>query len=582
MSEQVISQALASRPVESSAHRQQLLSGKRLWLAVIFGLLVFVVLLWLPFGFKTPGLMEEWMIIHDFENGGHSAQGQDVGLFVTTGDLVMRPMDTGWYIIAHVLAPDSFLGYNLLTMLTFFLRGLLLYAILRKLVPGNPLFAFGAALLFIIFPADDGLFTFRGINIHAAICLYLFAVYMLLSYYEKPHILKLVPIWLALIWSMFSYEVSYPLVAFTPFLLLWKERRLNAKQIRIAFLWWLAPLVTFTYAVVMFAHGGTYQAWVLERSGLNQGSVLGEIAQSLWMSYRRHFGEGWIPALKWETFAPLIPDVLAICATTIAALAALFPSARQVTPTGKRRYVELFLIGLAIIFLGYVVYMITPYRQLTWRVYYFSGIGGAISVACLVYFVARFFSAWRVVFAVGMCALITLAGVHALDQAQYYAGLSIEQQQLLRGVANAVPKLKAPATLVVVDETGRYRDNWTLGTSYLVEDALGYLYDDYTMKAVLCYFDPQQGHFGVLPELHEQCDFAADGLHLSEDGKLVQTNPYSDIVAVRITDTGTTLLNTIPAAYLDGTDGAGYDPVRLVDTSAAPPYRSQTLISLPN
>jgi hypothetical protein len=577
MSEQTIPQVFP-QPTAETRSWQRLITRRNLWLFTVLSLLVFTVILWLPFGFKTTGLMDEWFIIHDWDRGGISERGQDVALFVTTGTLVMRPMDPAAFIIAHEIAPDSFLGFNLYLMATFILKGLLLYAILRALLPDNPLFSIAATLLFIIFPSDDGLFTFCGINVHSSVCLYLFAAYLMISYYQKPRLIKVIGMWLAVLVSLFTYEGAHPLFAFTPFILLWKERRINKQLVRTGILWWIPQSVAFVYAVMMFIRPETYQFWLFQRSGLNQPSVIGEMAQSILMTYRRHFGEGWIPSLS--AFAPFIPAALGVVGISAAAIGGHLPLARTFAVPSKRRYVELFVIGLLVILLGYVIYIITPQRQLTWRVFYFSSIGGAICFASLAYLVARRFQAWRAVFIAVMCGLLAVAGVHALDQHQRYVDLADHQQRLLRGVAHVAPKVDEAATLVVVDETGTYRDNWSLGVSYLLEMTLRYVYDDYDMKAVICSFNPEEARFNELPELHEQCAFSDDGLHLTESGAPVKTVPYSEMAVIRYTAQGAELLPTLPTPYLAGADASGYAPDQLVDTSAPPPYRYNTLFTI--
>lgn len=550
-------------------------------LLVVICLAAIVVLLWLPFGFKTTGLMEEWLLTHDWEIGGKSERGQDVGLFVTTGTLVLRPLAAAAFILPHEATPDSFLGYNLYTMLTFFMRGLLLYAILCKLLPGNKLFAIAVGILFVIFPADDALFIFRGMNMHTAVWFYLLAVYLLLSFYEKPHILKVIVMWICLLIALFALELFYPIVAFTPLILLWKERRLSKRVVRISLVWWVVPVLAFLYIAFMFTRGETYQSWLLSRSGLNQSSVVGEIANSILLAYRRHFFDGWGIAIQQLNFTSwLFPFTLV--ATGIAALILGKSITKQddTPPSPLRPYIEMFFIGIIVIFLGYIVYMITPYRQDTWRVYYVSGIGGAICIGCLVHFVARRFQHSGVIFAGIMSLLIGLSIGRALHQHEHYVGLSIQQQQLLRGIVSTLPKWDASATLVVVDETGRYRNNWSLGTSYLVEYALRYIYDDYTLQVVLCSFNLEQNSFGILPELHEQCEFTADEIRLYEAGELSESIGYANAIVVRFADQQATLLDSIPTQYLSEQGGENYNPEPFVDLTAAPPYHYHTVFSI--
>lgn len=545
---------------------------------LLMGMLGFVLIFWLPFGFKTTGLMEEWTIIRDWEVGGISEEGQAISWFITAGHFAMRPLNAAAFILSHEISPDSFLGFNLVAIVAFAAKGMLLYGILRKLLPQNALFALGVALLFVIFPADDGLFTFRGLNIHVAVVLYLAAVYLLLMYVERPKLLKAVLLWMCLIASIFTYEVSYPLAAFTPMILLWHRRRVDRSVVRAALIWWCAPLITFLYSAFTFVYGNTYQSWVLARSGLNRAEVLPEILQSVTFAYQRHFWDGWLIALRLITL-PMV-GIAAVATLVAAGLFRLRSSPVQTNHAGKRPYVVLLFAGLIIIFLGYIVYMITPYRQLTWRMYYFSGIGGALSIGCFVYLLASQTRWRRGVFAGVMCVLIFLASVRALDQHQYYVQLSQQQQALLSGVIRSVPRLREPATLVVVDETNQYRDNWTLGTRFLLESAIQYIYDDYSVQAILCSYDPATHSFVALPELREQCVFSESGVELYQDGATAESHRYADVVLVQYTEHGVTLLEHVPMGYTGGILVQDYDGASRVDESAMLPHRYETLFTI--
>jgi hypothetical protein len=418
-------------------------------------------------------------------------------------------------------------------------------------------------------------------NMHTAVWFYLLAVYLLLSFYEKPHMLKLSVMWVCVLVSLFSLELFYPIVVFTPLILVWKERGVSPHLVRTSLAWWLVPILAFLYIAFMFTQGETYQSWLLARSGLNRPSVIGEIIDSILLAYRRHFYEGWAIAIQQFDFGSwLFPFVLV--ATGIGSFMLGVNAHKKALskrlPT--RRYFEMFFVGIIAIFLGYIVYMITPYRQDTWRVYYVSGIGGAICIACLVYFLSNRFRHSSVVFVATMTLLIGLSVSRAVNQHQYYVGLSIQQQQLLREIARVVPRWDTSATLVVVDETGRYQDNWSLGTSYLVEYALRYLYDDYTLQVVLCYFNPQQNAFGTLPELHERCDFTADEIRLYEGDELAEAHSYADAIVIRFADQQAALLDSILPYYLSEPGAATYNPSLLVDLTATPPYRYHTAFSI--
>src|SRR5205085_2546494 len=141
-------------------------------------------------------------------------------------------------------------------------------------------------------------------------------------------------------------------------------------------LWYLAPLVTLLYVAVEFTQGSSYQGWLLQHSGLNQSSVLGDMVTSMINAYYRHFVGGWLEALG-QLATPYLLLSLVVMAAVLAMGWRIMRSNGD-PETGKRLYWILALIGFALIGLGYAPYLVTPYRQLDWRVYYYSSIGGAV------------------------------------------------------------------------------------------------------------------------------------------------------------------------------------------------------------
>ncbi|MFN8451165.1 MAG: hypothetical protein U0521_21940 [Anaerolineae bacterium] len=155
------------------------------WLLPILASIGLVVILWLPFGLKVSGIMEEWLVVHDLEHGGASERNEDFDWFITTGVHRLRPLVGLTFVAAYSLTPDSFVGYNLVAMALFVGKSVVLYLILRKLTRDNTTYALLVALLFIIYPADGGLFAFRSINVHLAVLWFLLSVYLFLIYFES-------------------------------------------------------------------------------------------------------------------------------------------------------------------------------------------------------------------------------------------------------------------------------------------------------------------------------------------------------------------------------------------------------------
>ncbi len=285
---------------------------------------VFVAALWLPFGLKTTGLMEEWMSYNSYERGTPTARDEQVSFVTLSGQQRLRPLhsrDVGGSLIW--LTPDSFVGMNLVALVSIIAKGLALYLVLTQFWPRQRLFALTAALLFLVFPADQGIFTFRGLHIHGAVALYLLAIYFLLRAWDRPRWYWLLLIWSSLVASIFIYEIAYPLIVFTPLLLLFRrgEPEFRKRFIRLSLIWYAAPVVTLMYAAVTLSSGATYQGWVVQHSGINQASIMGTMAQAVWNAYGQHFVGGWLDALRSISANVGFVGLAALLAVAVVALA---------------------------------------------------------------------------------------------------------------------------------------------------------------------------------------------------------------------------------------------------------------------
>lgn len=546
------------------------------WLLPVVAILGLAVILWLPFGLKVSGLMEEWLVIHDVEHGGPSDRNEDYDWFVTTGIMRLRPLTGVSHLTAYTLTPDSFVGYNLVAIALFVGKSLLLYLILRRLTHGNTAFSLLAALVLMVYPADRGLFTFRGFTVQAGAFGLLLSVYLYLIYYQSGRRWALVATWAATIGHLWSYEGSYPLVFVIPLLLIFVEGRLNRRVFYAGLLWYVAPAISLLYTAILLPQGESYQSWILQRSGLTQPGVINEMIASMITTYDRHFVSGWTESLSQLSTPYLALAVVAAVGAFVAGRVVL----RWSKDDSRSRYWLLALIGFVTVGVGYSMVLISTNRQLDWHVYYYSSIGGAIFVGSLAYLVTLYARLPRAVFVGIMSVLVGLATLHALNQHAHYADIALSQQRLLHDVVEQAPHIADDATLVVVDETRRYVDNWTLGASYLVRYALGYVYDNPNLSAILCSFDPAADKFVPLPEQRELCAFTPDGISLTLAGEESGFYPYDRIVVVRFTGEGAELLASLPPNYLPTLAQPVYNPFEYVDPNASPPRRYYTLFSL--
>jgi hypothetical protein len=563
-------------------------------------IVVFVAAFWLPFGLHTTALFEEWLSYNGYERamftagdqavdsapsaGGSSTPSfaanviENMGFITLAGNHRLRPLQDTTTAFAHSLTPDSFVGLNLVHMASIIAKGIGLYLVLTQLMPRQRLFALSAALLMVVFPADRGLFTFRAIHIHGAVAMYLFAVWFLLRAWHKPRPLTIALMWACTVISLFIYEIGYALVAVTPAVLLFGYQTADFRRrlVRLSLLWYIAPVVTMLYAALLIGSGPTYQTWVLQRSGINQPSIVGAIVSAVAGLYEQHFIGGWVRAA-----ALLTADVrFTLLGVGMAALAVgigwwLFRADRPAHD--RRTLLAGFVVGLGVIFFGFALFLITPYRDDDWRVFLYSAIGGSV---CFVVLGAAISRGRAAVFALFSGVLLSIAAIGALHQHRHYVDLSLAQQELLTRVVRQVPQPSPDIPVVVVDETEVYFNNWSLGASYLLTGSLQYVYQRYDLQFILCSLG-DDGQFRVLPELFEKCRFDADALRLYERDRLVAEFPYSSLIVLQNTADGMRLLTTLPDAYLAGAaQPENYDPLALFDPAAPLPRRLTTMFPL--
>ena len=538
------------------------------WATAALSLAALTAILWLPFGLNVMGIREEWITRAFFadstEWGG--------------AELVTRPGVVPMIAAAHYLTPDSFVAYNLLHAAFFFGKGFLLYLLLRRLLPLGAVIALLAAALFIVYPADAGLMTLRATHIHGAVFFYLLALYLLLRYWDRPRPLTLALMWLALGISASAYEAGYALIAASPLLLLWLEKRLSRRVVRVALLWYLPPLLALAnLAYQMSAQPLSIQNRVLEAGiaagGRDGTSFLGEIVSGVALAFERHF------LLGWQQAASLIGQNRLYAALGGAAAALLFIAALLLRPPSSRETARpigwfgrwaglLVAVGIIVVFLGIVVYLPTTRRYVDWRVYYYSSAGAALAVSAAAMFLSRL--AGRrlayTVFSLLLSALIGLSVVRALHQHAGFRDVGLDEQYLLGSIAAQAPALERPAHFFLLP-TGP--DQMSVGmldsNAWTAQAALAFVYGryDWVQGLHIC---------GPTP-----CDFTPAGVNVGVEGEYI---PYSDALVFAASSMGgLALLDAIPDTLAPAAYTAAYNPAALIDSTAAAPARVHTLFS---
>lgn len=484
------------------------------WLALT------VVALWIPEGF-VDGIYEEWLFLDQYlagmsalEVGGHFLR-----------PLVLVPFYWGFY-----LTPGSFVGLNVVLMIVIWARGMFLFLVLREL-GARPSLAGGIALLFLLYPADDGQMSTRTVGIQASAALLLLSTALLLRLGRRfrPGLAVATAAILAV--TVLGYEAPYAPAMFCPLLLLWT---VHPRRAWPAAATWYAVLIPLAvrYVVGLFGRPGSYQGSLLaiEASGRSLLETAGFLAEV----YRRVLLTSWVDAsfdlahARWSDL--ILGAVVAVSAGAVLLLLHRWSPVPGPGDDERRFVVVLGAIGLIAVGVGFAMYLPSNAREATWRTLFLPSIGGAIVVGVLVWAAAR---ARARSFVPAIAVLALVACVHLVDQHRSYAAIARNQDQILRGIGKAAPALD-PRTrlLLVLDRTDTLLSHEFFPSSRYLRAALAHRYDVEDLNAHVCYpFSERRG---------ETCVFGADGVTVEHQdvgwrrGRLGWEVPYDAVVAVEV------------------------------------------------
>jgi len=533
------------------------------------GFFAIALLMWLPFGFKANGgLIEEW--------AGIGAQvGSEPPFFITPdmefGWWASRPLTFLAQSVGYALDPSSFAVLNLFGLLIVFGWGAGAFLALRRLLGGYDLLAFMVAALFMVYPADISLFTFRDVHNRMMIALYFLALYCLLAYWDDRRLWALIGMWLFLLIALLHYDSIYLLVAVTPLALLWRARGFTRRVFGVSLLWYVPPILSAFYVLMIGAVYGaqTYQ-FNVGRLGIDPLGALARLPRD----YVRAFLNGWV-----ETAASLtthgsefLPYVL-VGSGIVLSIGLVLARRDQ----GRFKIVTALMLivsGMLVIASIVLIYRLSPASQTEMRrVFYLPGFGAALVIGVVGYILLARRSALRYAYVLVMTLLFGAAMVNALRQHAYFADLGLQQQRLLGQMLALAPRLTEDTRIVVIDETGLMSDEYFFQTSSRFEDAIQFAYHDPSLRATLC-------HAPLLTSLelsrvpfdapHQAaCEFGDDALVLRYP---VQTRLTSldRLVVFRYTYEDELALVTDLSAYTGTDSPTRYQPQTRIASDANP------------
>ena len=373
----VILAGLIYLPLIVQAARRNLKNKARSDFIVIGGFLLFIFLLYLPFGFESIGLWEGWVNFAYLEGRPSRAEAELVSRF--------------WVLIPHTLAylisSESFFGYHLVNFLMFWGKLVLLYGILRQLKI-VPLYAFLMTMLFMVYPVNSGLMSLRSLPMQFSVISLLAAVYLILDYQKHPTRLGLLGIWLGLLFNIASNETAYAIILIIPLLWWLRSRALTWKNVNLTAIWYLFPIFKAAYLLLLVSTNQDFYRDDLFNSASDSPEMPSNIFNTFTAMvnvYRNTFIDGWqeaLTALNQNSYLFLTAAMLALVGGIAWRLLRAkdtdtFPSARQV---GIWLVSGLLLIVPAV---GVLIW-IEGYRDGLWRLYFYVPIAAAMAVFSLI------------------------------------------------------------------------------------------------------------------------------------------------------------------------------------------------------
>ena len=516
-------------------------------LIALTALLVITLFLWIPFDLRTIiGLHEEYSFIL---TGVDAIQENPFAWF--SGYWRTRPLIWLPFIIAGLLPGNDFIWLTVMTMGITFLKGAALFGVIRVVLPKQSALAFIAGLLFIFYPADGQLFTFRALHINGSVAFGWAALFCVLYFWNNPRQRWVWGVlWVCQFLAITLYEVMIPSLVLAPILLFILAKKINLRLIVVTVLWWIIPVVAALNVVIniFFSGSGAYVNTVVRRvEGQNS---LGTFLSSLATMYADHI-TAWATLqmpMGYGSFATLI-------VTIIIALVVFWLLNREAGNTPVPMKATALMIGLALasMSVAFVMYLPTSLRSLItpWRVYYATSAGAALALTTVLFLIRRIPRIGTWLLMIPLIGFISVGHLNAQSQIAFLEKSSQTIFQFLGPMVEVVPALRTGPpriNVLILDESDTLSNEWT-GGAYFLHTAtmlLRYVYGNYNFTAYVCVpglqGDPLRPHINY-------CTFTNEGIALN--GWHDDTLPYENLLMLRYRLNNTVeIVRNLPDYYL--------------------------------
>lgn len=433
--------------------RQTLRERQTADLAVCGALLVFVIFLFLPFGFDSIGHWESWGY-RAYLEGQHS---WNVEYELNTRFWVMVP-----HLLGSIIAPDSFLGFHLVHLLILWGKLALLYGILRRL-RFTRLHAYLAAMLLMVYPVNSDLMSLRSLPNQFSVASLLAAAYLMLEFRESPSRWRLLGLWLGLVFNVVTNETAYAIILVAPALWVSRRPRASWQNANLTTIWYLFPACKIAHLLLLSSlNMSFYNSYVFEHPensiGINMDALVAVIPR-LADVYWHTFVGSWIEALGAASGNNWLTPSLAVLAMVGALSGCLVRNGGiDRRDDGNQARTSLVCGILFLLPAAGVLVWFPQYAGDLWRMYFYVPFGAAIAVFALLRLLANRLapSRYREIALVALClGLMLPATARLLLQQESSVARANSKARLLYQLMESVPRIERDTVILLTTDMSK-------------------------------------------------------------------------------------------------------------------------------
>jgi len=411
--------------------------------------------------------------------------------------MVLRPLTFLPFSIAHLISPDSFIGWHVLLIVALLIKSLAAGQLIRE-ATGSGRWAMAMSVLVLLYPADTMQLSFRSIHIVCSLALALLACWVFEAACERTtSTSRFVRCMLASALFLLAgciYEAAFlllPLPVVLGFVRVggMKMPAWIAARLPMLCIWLASGALYVFYAAWAYYHFRSYQSEILGGGGI-AGTLAQTIPKLFTVGIWHGVAGGWFLAARMlEGGFSNVAYPLVASAAVFAVCLPLWIFARQGESSkdsaGESNFLPLRMAagGIVLLICGYALYLLVPtHLNINQRTFLFATPGAAMIWVAVLMAVIR----WKRWLGAALAfSLVTLGLGAQLYQFQHYAQISTTQTRILRGIVENLDPRSNATTLLLLDESQQLGSTWMLLPGNL-ELALDYLAPSSIEKVQIC------------------------------------------------------------------------------------------------